>query len=94
VKATLIDPETKTVRVSKLNVRGGPGERYSIVAQLNQGAAVNEILEKEGWLEIETPTNACAFVASEYLQLPAPGVVVSLAPSTPPAPATAPPHAN
>ncbi len=84
VKATLIDPETRTVRVSKLNVRGGPGEKYSIVAQLSQGAAVNEILEKEGWLEIETPTNACAFVASEYLQLPAPGVAASSAAGSPP----------
>ena len=94
VKATLIDPATRSVRVSKLNVRGGPGERYSIVAQLSQGAAVNEILEKEGWLEIETPSNACAFVASEYLQLPAPGVAVSLVSSTPPPPATAPVPAN
>jgi hypothetical protein len=87
VDADFIDPETKAVRVKKINVRGGPGENYSIVGGLDQGTAVKEISRKESWLEIEAPTNAYAFVASEYLEKPAaeaPAPVAAAAP--PPAP--------
>jgi uncharacterized protein YraI len=72
VAANCIDLDSKTVRVRKVNVRGGPGENYSIVGRLARGTPVNEIREKEGWLQIEMPANVSAFVASEYLQkLPA-----------------------
>jgi hypothetical protein len=96
VDADFIDPETNAVRVKRVNLRGGPGENYSIVGRLNKGTAVKEISKKEGWLEIETPTNAYAFVASEYLDKQAtaappsaPGVpvVVNVQAETPPAPA-------
>jgi uncharacterized protein YgiM (DUF1202 family) len=97
VDADFIDPETKAVRVKKVNVRGGPGENYSVVARLDKGTVVKEIRKKEGWLEIETPTNAFAFVASEYLDKPAaatPAPVAAAAPPPgappPPAPAPAP----
>jgi uncharacterized protein YgiM (DUF1202 family) len=95
VDADFIDPATKAVRVKKVNLRGGPGENYSIVGRLDKGTAVNEIRKKEGWLEIEAPTNAFAFVASEYLEkqavaTPAPVVAAAPPPVTPPPPAAAP----
>jgi SH3-like domain-containing protein len=95
VDADFIDAETKAVRVKKVNVRGGPGENYSIVGRLDKGTAVNEIRKKEGWLEIETPTNAFAFVASEYLDkqaaaTPAPELAAAPPPGTPPPTAAAP----
>ncbi len=95
VDADFIDPESKAVRVKKVNVRGGPGENYSIVGRLEKGTAVKEIRKKEGWLEIETPANAVAFVASEYLDkqaavAPAP-VVAAAPPPGPPPPAAAAP---
>jgi uncharacterized protein YgiM (DUF1202 family) len=100
VDADFIDPETKAVRVKKLNVRGGPGENYSVVARLDKGTVVKEIRKKEGWLEIEAPTNAVAFVASEYLDKQAaatPALVASAAPPSgappPVAAAPAPPPA-
>ena len=68
VNADYIDPDTNTVRVKKVNVRGGPGENYSVVAQLDKGSVVKVLDKKEGWLQIEAPTNAYAFVASEYLE--------------------------
>ncbi len=95
VDADFIDPETKAVRVKKVNVRGGPGENYSIVGRLDKGTAVKEIRKKEGWLEIETPANAFAFVASEYLDkqaaaTPAPVAAAAPPPGTPPSTVAAP----
>jgi uncharacterized protein YgiM (DUF1202 family) len=60
--------ENKTVKPRKLNVRTGPGENYSIVGILEQGAAVKEISAKGNWLEIEPPAGAYAFVAASYVQ--------------------------
>jgi uncharacterized protein YraI len=94
VDADFID-DTNTVRVKKVNLRGGPGENYSVVGRLEKGTPVIQIQKKEGWLEIATPTNAYAFVASEYLDKqastnPAPVVEAALAATTPTAPEAAP----
>jgi SH3-like domain-containing protein len=93
-----IDADSMTVRAKKVNVRGGPGENYSVVARLERGAVVKEIGKKENWLEIVAPTNAYAFVASEYLETsatPAPRTEIYIAPPAAPAEptpvATAPP---
>jgi hypothetical protein len=95
VDADFIDPTTKAVRANRINVRGGPGENYSIVGKLDKGTDVKEISKKDNWLQIETPTNTFAFVASEYLEksaaeTPAPVVAVA-APVPAPPPAAAPP---
>ena len=58
---------SNTVHATKINLRGGPGENYSIVGRIDKGTVVDVIGKKEGWLKIEAPTNAYAFVASEYL---------------------------
>jgi uncharacterized protein YgiM (DUF1202 family) len=82
----------KTVKPKKLNVRTGPGENYSVIGTLEQGAAVKEVSAKGNWLEIEAPASAHAFVAASYLQQTATEAtvppVVSLAP---PETATVPP---
>jgi hypothetical protein len=94
VDADFIDAESKEVRVKAVNVRGGPGENYSILGRMEKGTAVKEINKKEGWLEIEPPVHAYAFVASEYLEKQAtepPALVAEAAP--PPAVAPAPPPA-
>jgi uncharacterized protein YraI len=96
VDADFINPETKTVRVKKLNMRGGPGENYSVVGRLEQGTVITTVLgKKAGWLKIEALTNAFGFVASEYLDkqaaaAPAPMAVVAPTPVTPPTPPPAP----
>lgn len=58
----------KTVTAKKLNVRGGPGENFSIIGLLKKGDTVNQIGEKEGWLELEAAPGAYAFVAAAYLK--------------------------
>lgn len=91
VDADFINPETKAVRVKKLNMRGGPGENYSVIGRLEQGTVINELGKKAGWVKIEALTNAFGFVASEYLDkqaaaAPAPMAVAAPTPTAPPAP--------
>lgn len=73
VFAPFIDSSTKTVNVSRLNLRGGPGENYSVVGRLDRGTAVREIRRVEDWLEIETPPGAYAFIAANLVSQPGAG---------------------
>jgi uncharacterized protein YgiM (DUF1202 family) len=63
-----IDAANKTVKPKKLNVRGGPGENFSVLGRLERGETVNQVSTKGEWTEIEAPTNAYAFVAAQYLK--------------------------
>jgi hypothetical protein len=57
------------VNVSRLNVRAGRGENYSVIGRLNRGEEVKPIRTVEEWMEIEQPTNAYAFVDLDLLQI-------------------------
>jgi uncharacterized protein YgiM (DUF1202 family) len=72
VNSKFIDATNKVVTARKLNLRGGPGENYSVLGLLEKGAAVTEVTNKSGWTQIEAPTNAFAFVAASYLKQEAP----------------------
>ena len=78
-----VDAATKTVKVKKLNLRAGPGENFSVVGVIENGASVNELSTKGDWAQIEAPANSFAFVAAMYLKQEA---VVSAQPTveTPP----------
>jgi len=88
VHSSFIDTATKTVKPRRLNLRGGPGENYSILGRMEKGAAINELESKDGWLKIEPPTNSFGFVAAHLLErTPAPAIVA-------PPPKTEPPVTN
>ncbi len=70
VYAPYIDPAGKTVKVSKVNLRAGPGENFSVIGRLDRGAAVSEIRRVEDWMEIETPPGVYGFVAAGLLTKP------------------------
>jgi uncharacterized protein YraI len=70
--AKFIDKANNTVLSKKLNLRGGPGENYSVLGTVERGTAVNVIRTKGAWVEIEPPNNAYAFVAAMYLTQTAP----------------------
>jgi hypothetical protein len=70
--AKFIDKANNTVLSKKLNLRGGPGENYSVLGSIERGTTVNIIRTKGEWVEIEPPTNAYAFVAAMYLTQTAP----------------------
>jgi uncharacterized protein YgiM (DUF1202 family) len=81
VNTSYIDPATKTVKPRKLNLRGGPGENFSIVGRMEKGVSVNPIDTKGDWTKIETPTNAFGFVAAHLVErTPAPAIVSAPAP--------------
>jgi uncharacterized protein YgiM (DUF1202 family) len=84
-----IDATNKVVSVKKLNLRGGPGENYSVLGNLEKGAAITTISSKGDWTQIEAPTNAFAFVAASYLKQEA--QVIEPANPAPPVVAVAPP---
>lgn len=92
VHADYVDPTNKTVRASRLNMRAGPGENYSVVGTLERGAPIKEISTKGDWIEIEAPADAFAFVAAKYLKQEAAVAAAppAAAPAQPAAPAQAP----
>jgi hypothetical protein len=78
-----VDPTTKTVKPKRLNLRGGPGENYSVIGRLDRGDAIRELVTKGDWTQIEAPTNAYAFVAAQYLrQEPLPPITLAANTST------------
>ena len=57
------------VTASKLNVRAGGGERFSIVGRLAKGDAVKEKRIAGDWIEIEHPPGAHAYIAAQFVAL-------------------------
>jgi len=68
IHSQFIDAGSKTVTATRLNLRAGPGENYSILGRIDRGYVVQEISTKGSWIEIEAPTNAYAFMAAQYLK--------------------------
>jgi uncharacterized protein YgiM (DUF1202 family) len=93
VNSKFVDATNKIVAVKKLNLRAGPGENYSVLGVLEKGASVSEVSAKGDWTQIETPTNAFAFVAAIYLKQEAPveAPVTNAAPATAEVPVVVPP---
>ncbi len=81
VFAKYIDKANNNVLAKKLNLRGGPGENYSVLGTIERGTPVNVIRTKGNWMEIEPPANTYAFVAAMYLTQAAPAP--QPAPTTP-----------
>ena len=88
INGSFIDVSNKTVIPKKLNVRGGPGENFSVLGALKRGDAVKDFGAKGDWLEIEPPPDTYAFVAAQYLKQEAPAMP-TLAGATEPAPTPA-----
>jgi uncharacterized protein YgiM (DUF1202 family) len=85
VNSTYIDPANKTVKATRLNLRAGPGENYSILGRLEHGETVKDLGAKGDWMEIEPPAHAFAFIAAQFLKqeaaAPAPSAAVAAAPA-------------
>ena len=80
------------VDATRLNIRAGPGENYSVLGRIEDGTRVKQIRALENWIEIEAPENAYAFVDASLLRRegeparpPRKDPVISEAPATPPA---------
>ena len=55
VHSGFVEATNSSVKPKRLNMRGGPGENYSIVGVLAQGDVVKEISRKGVWIEIAAP---------------------------------------
>lgn len=86
-----IDKANGAVKVKKLNLRGGPGENYSVLGTIERGTAVKVIRTKGEWMEIEPPAGTYGFVAAMYLTQAAPPPTPTPVPAQPPVAQAAPP---
>ncbi len=91
VNSLYINPSNKTVKATRLNMRSGPGQNFSVIGRLEHGETVKDITTKGDWMEIEPPTNAFAFVAAQFLkqEQAAPSAPAMAATATPAPPETA-----
>ena len=94
VDGAYIDSDAKTVKARRVNLRGGPGENFSVVGRLEKGAPIKQIKSENGWVAIEAPTNAFAYVAAEFLEMLPPPTVAVTAPTPVAAPTPAPEEVN
>lgn len=67
VFAAFVD-SSNVVTATRLNLRGGAGENYSILGRLPKGTSVKPITTKGEWMQIEPPEVATAYVAAMYLK--------------------------
>lgn len=93
VFAQFVDGATKTVQPARLNVRAGPGERFSIVGSMTRGDRIEELQTEGNWIKIQAPPTAYAFIAAELLVQtpPAPPIVATPVQPPPPTPIVTPP---
>lgn len=88
VNSKFVNATNNTVSAKKLNLRGGPSENYSVLGALEKGAPITPVITKNDWIQIETPTNAFAFVSAAFLKQEAPAVVPPVVPVVEPLPVT------
>ena len=68
VNAKYVDATNNLVVAKKLNLRGGPGENFSVLGVVEKGASVTPVTTKGDWMQIQTPANAFAFVSAHLLK--------------------------
>ena len=68
VFAPYVESGNGVVKVSRLNLRAGPGENYSVLGRVERGAVVKEIRVEKNWMEIEAPQGAHAYIAASFLK--------------------------
>ena len=70
------------VKATRLNLRSGPGENYSILGHLEEGQKIKRLAQKGLWVEIAPPVQAEAYIAADFIA-PQPTQAVAAAPVAP-----------
>lgn len=68
VSAYAASNETGVVNYSHLNVRSGPGVRYSITYGLSRGDSVTILEEENGWYKVKLSNSKTGWVAGNYIK--------------------------
>lgn len=87
VAAELVDPKASIVKSEIANLRAGPGKNYSRVGQVTKGSKVTQVRLQEGWMQIDPPPTAVAYIAADLLGKE--GKATAVAKASPPARQTA-----
>ncbi len=58
------------VAATRLNLRAGAGDNYSVIGRLGKGDKVTPIRTQGDWIEVEAPAGAYAFVDASLLKTP------------------------
>ena len=67
ISSEYIDTATKAVKASRLNVRAGPGQNFSVVGRIERGTVVEPIRASAGWTAIKPLAATVAYVATEFI---------------------------
>lgn len=92
VSSAYIDPATQTVKATRLNVRSGPGQAFSVLGRIVKDTAVTEKERKGDWVRIDPPTGTYGFVAAMLVDTGTGGAVPAPVPSPEENPSTARPE--
>lgn len=68
VYAAFVDAKSGAVTSKELKIRSGPGRNFPAVGELDQGELVSPVRTVEGWMQIDPPAEAVAYVAGNLLQ--------------------------
>lgn len=64
-----LDPENRvgTVNAAGVNLRAGPGTKYSILGQVSEPEEIDVLMEEDGWYKIIPPKNAEGWIHSSQI---------------------------
>jgi uncharacterized protein YgiM (DUF1202 family) len=68
VYAPLVDRTARQVKAAEARLRVGPGRNYGELGVLKKGAALTEIRESDGWLQVEPPAGFSAYVGAQFVE--------------------------
>lgn len=68
VYAPLVDRAARQVKAAEARLRVGPGRNYGELGVLKKGAALTEIRESDGWIQVEPPAGFSAYVGAQFVE--------------------------
>ncbi len=68
ISSQYIDTASNAVSASRLNVRAGPGQNFSVVGRIERGTIVEPLRVSAGWTAIKPLEATVAYVAQEYIR--------------------------
>ena len=65
----LVDRASHQIKAPEARLRVGPGRNYGELGVLKKGAALTEIRESDGWLQVEPPAGLSAYVGAQFIEV-------------------------
>ena len=69
VYGPLVDRASHQIKAPEARLRVGPGRNYGELGVLKKGAALTEIRESDGWLQVEPPAGLSAYVGAQFIEV-------------------------